>query len=253
MTGDAGRFEITEDSLLGGRVRFSQPAHGYRAAIDPVLLAACVPARDGETVLDLGAGAGAASLCLAARVPGCRVVGVERDAALVELANANARANGMADRLRFVVADVGAPLPADVGPAFEHAMANPPFLEQGRSDLRQPPSPLRQAATLESDVALAAWIETMSRAVRRRGRIALIHRADRLAHILRALAPLAGAITIFPLWPKAGRESRRVLVSARPGTNAPLRLSGGLVLHEESGGFTEAAAAILRDGAALGL
>ena len=38
----------TADTLLGGRVRFAQPASGYRAAIDPVLLAAAIaPERAG--------------------------------------------------------------------------------------------------------------------------------------------------------------------------------------------------------------
>ncbi|MEL6264223.1 MAG: methyltransferase, partial [Pseudomonadota bacterium] len=61
---------MTHDRLLGGRVGLTQPRQGYRAATDPVLLAAAVPAAAGETVLELGIGAGAAVLCLAARVPG---------------------------------------------------------------------------------------------------------------------------------------------------------------------------------------
>ena len=54
--------DLSEDRLLGGRLRFSQPRRGYRAAIDPVLLAAAVPAQPGERVLDVGTGTGAAAL-----------------------------------------------------------------------------------------------------------------------------------------------------------------------------------------------
>jgi len=71
--------DLTEDALLGQRVRLRQPRRGYRAAIDPVLLAAAVPARAGDRVLELGAGVGAAALCLAARVAGCFVTLLERD------------------------------------------------------------------------------------------------------------------------------------------------------------------------------
>jgi tRNA1(Val) A37 N6-methylase TrmN6 len=67
--------EVGEDRLLGGAVRLRQPRHGYRVAIDAVLLAAAVPAADGDEVADLGAGVGAAALCLLARCPGCRVTG----------------------------------------------------------------------------------------------------------------------------------------------------------------------------------
>ena len=62
--------ELTEDALLGGRVRLLQPRRGYRVAVDAVLLAAAIDAAAGERVLDLGAGVGAVGLCLAARVPG---------------------------------------------------------------------------------------------------------------------------------------------------------------------------------------
>ena len=82
--------------LLGGRVRYAQPRQGFRSGIEPVLLAAAVPARAGERVLEGGTGAGAALLCLAARVPGVHGVGIERDGTLVSLARRNASANGPA-------------------------------------------------------------------------------------------------------------------------------------------------------------
>src|SRR5687767_14919301 len=90
---------VSADGLLGGRLRLYQPRRGYRVAIDPVLLAAAVAAEPGERVLDAGAGTGAASLCLAARVPGCVVTGVERDPELLALAMANVGANGMRERV----------------------------------------------------------------------------------------------------------------------------------------------------------
>ena len=76
----------SEDGLLGGRLRLRQPTAGYRVAIDPVFLAAAVPAGPRDTVLDIGCGVGAAALCLAARVPGCRVTGIDVQRDLISLA-----------------------------------------------------------------------------------------------------------------------------------------------------------------------
>ena len=59
----------TDDALLGGRVRLRQPAKGYRAAIDPLLLAASLAIRPGETLLDLCCGVGTVGACALARVP----------------------------------------------------------------------------------------------------------------------------------------------------------------------------------------
>ena len=70
--------DLTHDAFLCGRLHLWQPRKGYRAATDPVLLAAACPAVAGQRVLDLGCGAGAASLCLAARVPGLQLAGLRK-------------------------------------------------------------------------------------------------------------------------------------------------------------------------------
>src|SRR5204863_7600140 len=116
---------LSEDGLLGGLVRLRQPRKGYRAAIDPVLLAAAVDARAGRRVLDLGTGAGAAALCLMARIDGLSVVGLELDAGTAELARQNAGLNGR-DGFAVRTGDVRS-LPLDLR-GFDHAIANPPYL-----------------------------------------------------------------------------------------------------------------------------
>ncbi|WP_349237791.1 hypothetical protein [Mameliella sp. LZ-28] len=68
---------LTEDAMLGGRVRLLQPKDGYRAGTDPVVLAAAVAAQPGQSVLELGCGAGPGLCCLGARVPGLRLSGLE--------------------------------------------------------------------------------------------------------------------------------------------------------------------------------
>ena len=95
---------VGADDFLGGRISVLQPRSGHRAGSDAVLLAAAVPARAGERVLDVGAGVGAAGLCVAARVPGVELTAVEIDAKLCALAKQNARLNGVS--VRFVQADL---------------------------------------------------------------------------------------------------------------------------------------------------
>ena len=71
--------ETTDDHVLDGRVRLRQPQRGYRAGVDAALLAAACDAADGARVIEAGCGAGGALLAAAARRPGARFVGVERD------------------------------------------------------------------------------------------------------------------------------------------------------------------------------
>jgi tRNA1(Val) A37 N6-methylase TrmN6 len=241
-------FETTEDRILGGRAVLRQPAEGYRAAIDPVLLAAAVPAKPGEQVLELGCGAGAAGLALAARLPDIRVTGLERDPDLARLCQTNIAANGMAGRVAVLAGDLLDPPPEITAGAFDHVMANPPYLEPARADLS--PDPGRRAANAEGEAGLADWIAAALAALKRKGWITLIHRADRLDALINTFAGQAGAITILPLWPKAGAPAKRVILRARKGVRSPASLLPGLILHENSG-YTAAAEAVLRDAAAL--
>ncbi|HUI17911.1 MAG TPA: methyltransferase [Alphaproteobacteria bacterium] len=244
--------EITEDALLGGRVRLNQLAAGYRVAIDPVLLAAAVPARAGEQVLDVGTGVGAAALCLATRVANCRVAGLELQRSLVRLANDNAKLNRLDDRVVVMEGDLLHPPPRLAPGSFDHVMTNPPHLERGRGTVS--PSPGRNAANLEGEAQLSTWIAFCLTMVRAQGSISVIHRADRLEAVLAGLYHKAGEIVVFPLWPMAdGRAARRVIVRARKGVETPTRLAHGLALHRADGRFTEAVEAVLRKGEALEL
>lgn len=244
-------LSVSDDALLGGRIKLLQPVEGYRIAIDPVLLAAAVPAVAGDTVLDVGCGVGAAALCLAARVPGCRITGIEMQRELVRLAGENAARNGVADRVAIMAGDIRNPPPRLEPGSFAHVMANPPYMEAATAS----PSPLpsKAAATVEGAADLAAWARFALAMVRPRGSITFIHRADRLEHLLAQFAGRAGGIVVLPLWPGAGKLAKRVIVHARKDMAAPTRLLPGLVLHETDGRYTAEADAVLRDAKALSL
>jgi tRNA1(Val) A37 N6-methylase TrmN6 len=237
---------FSEDLLLGGKVRLRQPLDGYRAAIDPVLLAASVHATPGQRVLEAGTAHGAAAICLARRVADCSVTGIEIQPDLVRLANDNARLNGLAGSVQVMIGDLVRPLPRVAAGGFDHVMANPPYLEAARADAS--PEAARAAANVEGEAGLDVWLSFMLRMVRPKGTITLIHRADRLDDILTLLAGQAGELTVFPIWPKQDRAAKRIIVRARKGIRTPMSLSPGLVMHEEDGAYTAAADEILRGG-----
>ncbi|HEV8680854.1 MAG TPA: methyltransferase [Stellaceae bacterium] len=242
---------LTEDALLGGRIRLRQTADGARVAIDPVFLAAAVAAEPHQQVLDVGCGAGAASLCLAARLPECRVTGFDLQRDMVRLAGDNAALNGMAGRVSAIVGDLLRPPPRLSPGMFDHVMANPPFMEAGRGTPAA--NPAKAAATIEGEANLGDWVRFALAMTRGRGTVTFIHRADRIDALLSHLAGRAGEIVVFPLWPAEGRAASRILVRARTQVAGPARLLPGLILHEADGRFSEAAEAVLRGGAALAL
>lgn len=217
---------------------------GHRSGIEPVFLAASVPASPGERVLDGGTGSGAALLCLAARVPGVRGIGIERDPAQAGRATANVAANGWADTLKIQIADL---LGWRADAAFDHAMANPPFYDAAGTPS---PDPGRVTARQADPGLIAAWIAALARPLRHRGTLTLIVATACVPECLAAFSAAGcGSPAVVPLWPRMAVPAKLVLVRAIRGGRAPFALHPGLVLHAE--GFTADAEAVLRDAAAL--
>lgn len=243
--------DLTCNDFLGGRVRLWQPRSGYRAGVDPVLLAASVPARAGQSVLELGCGAGAAIQCLMARVPQLRATGVELQPAYAELARRNAAENAA---LTVVQADLNA-LPDDLRQMqFDHVIANPPYYKPGAHSPSVDPG---RRVALGEDTPLSDWIDTAARRLAPRGYLHMIQKADRLPDMLTGCAGRLGSVEVLPLSPRAARDAELVILRARKGGRAAFRLHAPLVLHEgdrhltDGDSYTPQVSAVLRQGADL--
>ncbi len=246
--------DVTDDEVLGGRLRLMQKKKGHRVGHDAILLAAATAAQPGDRAADLGSGVGAAGLTLAWRVPGVKVTLVERDPELAAIAAENIVRNGLDSRADAVVLDVTAASDAyaavGLGPgSMDRVLMNPPFNSPARQNVS--PDPARRAAHAAGDGDIPHWIRAASWLLHSAGTLTLIWRADGLARVLTALEPAFGGIAVLPVYGRAGQPAIRVLVSAAKGSRAPLLLLPGLELNDLSGRPTAAAEDVLRHGKAL--
>ena len=195
-------MHTTTDTLLGGQIHFEQPAQGYRSAIDPILLAAGAPAaKPDQTVLDLGAGAGAALLCFLFHNPTTSGVGIEQDSALVDLLTKNIQRNFWQGRATAIKGTIEpetkiADLPFA---AYDRVLINPPYYQDHRHDLS--PDPDRRQAMSESTATLQDFVAYGLRRLRPRGWISLILPPARLTEALGALSEKTGDIQLLPIFP----------------------------------------------------
>jgi tRNA1(Val) A37 N6-methylase TrmN6 len=217
---------ITRDRYLGGRVMLDQPAKGYRAGIDAALLAASLGLKPGQSACEFGCGAGAALFSAATLYPEAVFTGIEADPEAAGLARSNAALNAAGERVQIVEGDALALAGRE---RFDAVFFNPPFFDDPRA-LRAP-APGKTRAWM-ADAPLADWIEAGLKALKPKGVLTLIHRADRLGEALAALEGRAG-VSVLAIHPRAGRPAKRVLVRAVKGGRAPLALVSPFVLHGE--------------------
>ncbi len=237
--------ETTEDAILGGRLRIRQPARGYRVNVDTLLLAAAVEAPAGARLAEAGCGVGAALLSVALRASDARLLGIERDTNMAALARENVALNAMSERVEIVTGDAlerSANLGANLG-VFDGVFFNPPFDEPGEG--RAPAEARRHAHIAEAPID--AWIAALADRLSGGAALTLIHRAAKLPEILAALDGRLGGAELIPIHPRSGEAAKRILVRARKGSRAPLRIHPGLTLHDASGAkYTPAIEAVLR-------
>lgn len=244
--------DLTKDDFLGGKIAIWQPRRGYRAGVDPVLLAASVPAKAGQSVLELGCGVGTASLCLAARVPDLQVTGVEVQPDYATLAQRNAQENTLP--LTVVTSDLRA-LPAAVRQQrFDHVMMNPPYFDRTEGTASDD---MGKDIAFAGETPLQAWLDVGARRVGPRGYLTLIQRMERLPEVLDALAGRLGAVIVRPIAGRAGRAPDLFLLQARQEGKTPFRMASTLVMHSgethmgDQESYTPEVARVLRSGADL--
>lgn len=240
---------LRADAVYGGTVKITQPESGYRAAVDPILLAAATPLTPGIKILDVGCGVGTAGLCVLRRAQkaGTQIgglVGIDRQKILIDLAQQNIELNEFTQMVEFVQADIAESNPSRIWQNFDCVITNPPYLRVDSAD--PSPDPIKAIANIETTANLSSWIEFCAKVLRPNGAIVMIHRADRVAEIMEQLQNVkCRQIDVIPIYPKYGQDAKRVLVKATKNPACKSRLLTGIVLHELDGRYTESAQFVL--------
>ncbi|MEW6263794.1 MAG: methyltransferase [Thermodesulfobacteriota bacterium] len=236
-------LELTLDSIYDGRLKIAQPAEGYRFSLDALLLADFARPSPGQTVIDLGAGVGVVALALAWRLGQGRVLAVEIQPRLAELARKNAEINRQAavevlemDWTRLTLDHLG-------GPA-DYAVCNPPYREIGTGRIN--PGDEEAAARHELRGRLVEAARAAGRILSPSGRLAVVYPASRLVSMIADLISTGFEPKRMRLvHSRAGEKAKRVLVEARLGGRPELNIEPPLYVYTVGLSYTDEAEAIL--------
>lgn len=242
---DRGAPDFTIDAFHRGRFNVAQPRNeGHRSGVDAMLLASLVatdqPSDQPLSVADLGSGAGAAGLAVAARLEQAHVLLVEKFPVMAGYARRsidlpeNAFLKGRVQVLEADVALTGkARLAAGLkDEVHDHVIINPPFNHAGD---RKTPDNLKAEAHAMTAGLFEAWLRTANAIMKPGGQLSLIARPVSIADILAACGNRFGGIEITPVHPRPDEDAIRILVTAVKGSKARLVFRLPLFVHGPDG------------------
>lgn len=232
--------EQIEDLQCGG-LQLIQSDTEYRFTTDAVLLANFCRDMKGKLCVEFGTGSGVISLLLAYKKHPKRIVAVEIQPQLAQLATRNVQLNNLQDVVEVVncdLKDIHSRLscPADV------VVCNPPYRRVGSGEQQLEPNIAicrhEIAATLE-DIVLSA-----SRVLNNRGSLYLVHQSSRTAEIVSLCAKHRLAVKdILPVCPSPNKQPNLVLVRAVKCGGADCVLHAPMYITDENGSYTPEAKA----------
>lgn len=197
-----------------------QRKNGYRFSTDAVLLADFIlPLKSTDSVIDLGTGSGVIPLILAQKSSVQKIVGIEIQEGLADIAERNVKLNNLCSRIDIIKGDfrtLGTDLKSvpttKLGKGvFSVVVSNPPYWKPGTE--RISPCSEKAKAKMELTCDLAEIVKISRYLAAEKARIIYVYAVYRLKEMLSAITANKLVIRRFQfVQPKAGCVAKRFLI-----------------------------------------
>ena len=229
----------TLDTIYRGKIKIFQKKNGYRFSIDAVLLAAFVQQLKGERIIDIGTGSGVVPLMMAKRNPHCKIVGIEIQDSLFDLAVRNVNENDLQNRINIVKHDI-----KDIKSVFPHesfdiVTANPPYIKADSGRIN--PQEEKAISRHEIMISLEELIKTVKYLLTPTGKAVVIYPANRAIDLIEGLRrqniePKAMQV----IYSKVQSEGKLVIVEASNSSKkGGLKILPPCILYNEDNTYTD--------------
>jgi len=238
----------TLETFFEGKLKIIQPRKGYRYSIDAVLLAGLTRFRPQDSVVDLGTGCGIIPLLLAFRKSVAHITGLEIQESLADIARRNVLLNELDQRIKILQVDLRKVEFAMLNGPVDLVMSNPPYgiLARGRVN----PFSEKAIARHELFGTLADVVQAAAKLLPRKGRLALIYPAKRLAGLLKEVS--IGGFTpkqLTFIHATLNSEAKLIhLESTREGKGEYLKVRKPFIIYRSDGTYTDEMNTMYRNG-----
>lgn len=225
------------DDLQYKGLKLIQKRDGFRFGIDAVLLSYFVQVPKNSTVIDLGTGTGIIAILLAAKKEPARVVGLEIQSQIAEMAERSVMLNGLGNKVEIVCGDIKDAVNLFGAASFDAAVTNPPYMEKGGGLLNQ--SDAKAISRHELLCTLGDVISSAAGLLKPGGKFFMVHRPHRLADIIYQMRNFGIEPKQLRLvYPSPGRKPNLVLIGGAKNGNPELRVLEPLFVYDNQGNYT---------------
>ncbi|MAR78636.1 MAG: hypothetical protein CMM18_00230 [Rhodospirillaceae bacterium] len=237
--------EFSEDAILGGSIIIKQNKSGFRISSDSIFLAASVPGKIDQYILDVGAGTGAISLVLAKRYSKSKIYAIENFPAHIELLSENILLNNLSHQITAIDSNISKLDSVLFDQKFDHIVTNPPFYQKNNS--RLPANLGKRVALHEGDISMKSWINYCKNFLKVGGSFTLIIPYVRYDEVVEIFSSFFFTIRTMNLLPREGEEPKRSIIQGWSKGERKIQKFDCLVLHtKKNSAFTPRAENVLR-------
>ncbi len=222
-------------TFLTGDYKILQDDDKYLFSADSVLLANLSSVGANDCVIDLGTGSGVLATLLAVKKNAKRIVGVELDGGVCDMARRSVKMNRLENKIEILQGDVREISAVVKSGEFDKAICNPPyyFSSDGTDNVG-----VRAKARKECEATLDDFISASAYALKNGGDLFVSYKFDRLCDLFVSLRTHGlEPKKIVLVYPKLSKGVDTVLVSARKGGKTGL-VPETLVVMDEEGRYT---------------
>lgn len=241
-------YQTSYDKFLNGSILVEQLIQGGRSGSDTILLSASVPAKPGETILEIGTGNGTAAIALAKQIINLRILAIDIDPINLDIAKRNVILNKLSENIQTLNEDI---LKKDIKfninqeeiKSFDHIFMNPPYFDINKIVI--PRSDQNKIAKSANFNLIDGWLDISIKLLKHNGTITIINKVSNLDQIMRKLSKY-GSLIILPLVAHQNKEADRMIINFKMGSKSNTRILNAVVLHEEGGEYSNDVEEVLR-------
>jgi tRNA1Val (adenine37-N6)-methyltransferase len=246
MEKDLRQAGETLDDLLNGSLRILQKRKGYRFSLDALLLAHFIRLKGSGPAVEFGTGSAVIPLILQRRFGRKKIIGIEIQEDLVDMARRSIRMNAMEDRIEIIAGDV-----RKIGNICKPRTCpvvffNPPYRKAVSGKINADTE--KALARHEIEGSLSEFLAAARYILKAAGSVFVIYPSRRLVELLHRMR-LNG---IEPkrmrmVHTKACSEGSFVLVEGVKEGGEQLEIMPPLFIYDAKGGYTEEMMALFRE------